>query len=514
LVLLLDGSQRLVQVVEEDGNYGAYLLPFLKGLLAGAPGVMLTVALTGDRAEQEGKLRELFDVCTVLAVEPMNDEAARALLEERGGGALVFSPAVAARVNALAGGHPRLLLLLGQALARILAAAQRNLVVGEHVDTAGVQLASEQIAAYTIVWADLPAKGKLALALLAELPAGATDEKMVEICHERQAPVLEEELRRIVLEQVRSGRIVERAEGGLDFAAGLLRAWIARHHPFSVAVAESRDFVGPYQVLSTLGEGGMGVVYKARDMIGGQVVALKVMAKHMLKSREAHKRFLREADLGMKLKHPGIVRMLARGEHAGHGYIAMEYLEGRTLRQRIKEGGAIGWKETAQIGVAVAEALGEVHRMGIVHRDVKTENVMLAVIGKREVPKLMDFGLAHRADMSQLTRTGKMMGTIAYVAPEQMAGSGDEASPSWDLYALGSVLYEMLVGDVPFSGRDTVAMFKAIAQEAPQKPSERGATVPEKMEALVLQLLAKQAEERPATAEEVAERLREIVLGI
>jgi serine/threonine-protein kinase len=290
------------------------------------------------------------------------------------------------------------------------------------------------------------------------------------------------------------------------FGAALLRAWIARHHPFSVAVAEAHDYVGPYQILATLGEGGMGIVYKAREMIGGQLVALKVMAKGLLHSREAQKRFLREAEVGLKLRHPHIVRIFARGEHAGHGYIAMEFLQGRTLRQKIKETGRLPWREVASIGAAIADALVAVHGLGIVHRDLKSDNVML--VGAGETPQLMDFGLAHRADLSALTRTGKMMGTLAYAPPEQIAG--EEAHASWDLYALGAVLYEALTGDVPFAGRATAALFRAIAQTPPEPPSARGAEVDPALEELVLKLLSKRAADRPASAEEVADALRVI----
>jgi serine/threonine protein kinase len=417
---------------------------------------------------------------------------------------------VAAKVHRAAGGHARLCALFGQRLAGVLAADKQNLVAAAHVARVADELAEEQIAAYTAIWASLPAKAKLVLSLVADVDDGATRERLVEIAQERQAPILEEELRRLVADQVKSGRLidVDAKDGRVGFVADLLRAWVRKHHPFSVAVAESRDYVGPYQILNPVGEGGMGMVYKARDMITNHVVALKVMAKNLLGNREAQKRFLREAELGMKLRHPNIVRIIARGEHAGHGYIAMEFVEGRTLRQKIKQGGAIKWREAALTVAAVADALAEVHTMGIVHRDMKSENIMLA--GKQETPKLMDFGLAHRADLSQLTRTGKLMGTMAYVAPEQVAG--EDASPSWDIYALGAVLYEALCGDVPFSGLSTVALFKAIAQTAPKRPSERGADVPKEIEDIVLKLLAKSAADRYASAADVAQALRDALL--
>jgi hypothetical protein len=340
LVLLLDHAERLTRLRETDEAYGAYLFPQLQALVSRSPGLMLCVALAGDREELLQHYRDLFVISTVEDVEPLGPVETLTLLRRRAKRWLVFSPEVAEVVHLETGGHPRTLELLGRAVARVASEAHRNLVREADVELGAALVQEEPLASYQEIWARLPPKSKLVLSLFADLPGGERLEEIVAVAQERQAPLLEEEVRRVLAELKRGYKL--REEGGrLDFAARLFRRWVARHHPFAASAQGWRSFVGPYQVLDTLGAGGMGVVYKARDLSTGRVCAVKVMAAHLAGDRDARRRFFREARLGMQLSHPNLVRILATGEHDGHGYIAMEYLEGETLSQRLAREGPL-----------------------------------------------------------------------------------------------------------------------------------------------------------------------------
>jgi serine/threonine-protein kinase len=261
--------------------------------------------------------------------------------------------------------------------------------------------------------------------------------------------------------------------------------------------------IGKYEVLERVGQGAMGVVYKARDVITKRLVALKVMARHLTNSDEARRRFSREATLTMRLNHPNIVRTLARGQHEGHAYIAFEYLEGETVRARIKRLGALPWPEAVRIVRLIADALADVHAHKIIHRDVKCANIIL--VGGDDTPKLTDFGLAYGTDLSVMTDAGHWVGTMAYMAPEQVAG--EAASPTWDLYGLGAVFYEMLTGTLPFAGLEPFAMMRAIAYDPVPPPSSLGIGLPSALETMVMRMLAKKVDERYPSARAVAEVL-------
>ena len=220
--------------------------------------------------------------------------------------------------------------------------------------------------------------------------------------------------------------------------------------------------LGPYEVQSPLGAGGMGEVYRARDIRLDRIVAIKVLASHLPSSPELKQRMEREARAISSLNHPHICHLYDIGSQDGIDYLVMEFLEGETLADRLRKG-ALPLNEILKIGIAVAEALAIAHRQGIVHRDLKPGNIMLTKGGA----KLMDFGLAKSAGtgipagssapllsaartmsqgspLSPLTTMGAMIGTIQYMSPEQIEGK--EADARSDLFALGAVLYEMVTG--------------------------------------------------------------------
>src|SRR6202046_1535830 len=242
--------------------------------------------------------------------------------------------------------------------------------------------------------------------------------------------------------------------------------------------------LGPYEIQSLLGAGGMGEVYRARDTRLDRTVAIKVLASHLSSSPELKQRMEREAKSISSLNHPCICQLYDLGSQNGTDYLVMEFLEGETLAGRLRKG-PLPLNEIYKIGIAVAEALAIAHRQGIVHRDLKPGNIMLTKGGA----KLMDFGLAKSAagglgsaassapllsaartmsqgsPVSPLTMAGTMVGTIEYMSPEQIEGKDADARS--DVFALGAVLYEMITGARPFEGKSQISVASAILDKGP-----------------------------------------------
>ena len=218
--------------------------------------------------------------------------------------------------------------------------------------------------------------------------------------------------------------------------------------------------ISHYKITEKLGEGGMGVVYKATDTELNRPVALKFLAPHLLRDEEGRKRFRREAQAAAALDHPNICTVYEIGQAEDQSFIAMAFLEGRTLSKRIADG-PLKLPEALSIAIQMGEGLEAAHDKGVVHRDIKPDNVML-MKGSRGLVKLMDFGLAQLAESSKLTREGTTLGTPIYMSPEQALGeSTDKRS---DVWALGVVLYEMVAGRPPFQGEVDQAVIYSIAK--------------------------------------------------
>ncbi|HTX69219.1 MAG TPA: protein kinase, partial [Thermoleophilia bacterium] len=260
---------------------------------------------------------------------------------------------------------------------------------------------------------------------------------------------------------------------------------------------------GRYRILSPLGSGGMADVYLAEDERLGRRVAVKVLKTRLAADDEFVERFRIEAQAAASLNHASIVGVYDRGTADGITYIAMEYVPGESLRQRLRRDGALSPDEAVQTALAVLSALGAAHGRRIVHRDVTSYNVMLAEDGRVVVT---DFGIARMGD-SALTRTGAMMGTSSYLSPEQAQGRpADERS---DLYSLGVVLYEMLTGRVPFRGETDVAVAMQHVRTAPPNPRTLTPGISEALAAVVMRALSKEPEDRFQTADEFAAALRQ-----
>jgi eukaryotic-like serine/threonine-protein kinase len=265
-----------------------------------------------------------------------------------------------------------------------------------------------------------------------------------------------------------------------------------------------------YDVVRPLGSGGMGEVYLARDRVLGRDVALKVLRKQYAGDDEFAERFKREAMSAASLSHPNIIQVYDRGEtEEGASYIAMEYVPGGTLKERILREGPLEAADAAGIGAQVAEALGAAHDRGMVHRDIKPQNVLLAARGGA---KVADFGIARAGSSATISRTGSVMGTAGYMSPEQALGK--PATPKSDLYSLGVVLYEALTGELPYTADNPIAVSMKHVNEPLRPPVQRNPRIPEGMNALVTKLLAKDPEDRYADADELADDLWRVNRGL
>jgi eukaryotic-like serine/threonine-protein kinase len=265
-------------------------------------------------------------------------------------------------------------------------------------------------------------------------------------------------------------------------------------------------FDGRYRILRKLGAGGMANVYLAEDEDLGRRVAIKILNDRYANDELFVERFRREAKSAAGLSHPNIVSIYDRGEAEGTYYIAMEVIEGRSLKELILTRGPLGIGQAIAYTLEALEALRFAHRHGIIHRDIKPHNIL---IGERL--KVTDFGIA-RAGASQMTEAGSIMGTAQYLSPEQARGAPVTASS--DLYSVGIVLYEMLTGKVPFTGDSAIEIAMKHLNEAPKPPSKARPEIPEQLDQVVLRALAKAPEDRYQTAEEFAEDLHRVEAGL
>jgi beta-lactam-binding protein with PASTA domain/tRNA A-37 threonylcarbamoyl transferase component Bud32 len=265
-------------------------------------------------------------------------------------------------------------------------------------------------------------------------------------------------------------------------------------------------FDGRYRIVRKLGSGGMANVYLAEDEDLGRRVAIKILNERYANDDLFIERFRREAKSAAALSHPNIVSVYDRGEAEGTYYIAMEVIEGRSLKELIMTRGPLPIAQAIAYTHEMLEALRFAHRHGIIHRDIKPHNIL---IGERL--KVTDFGIA-RAGASQMTEAGSIMGTAQYLSPEQARGAPVTASS--DLYSAAIVLYEMLTGKVPFTGDSAIEIAMKHLNDPPKPPSKIRPEIPEELDAVVLRALAKNPEDRYQTAEEFSEDLHRVEAGL
>ena len=268
--------------------------------------------------------------------------------------------------------------------------------------------------------------------------------------------------------------------------------------------------LGRYEIVGTLGHGAMATVFRARDTQLGRDVALKVMSMVHAARGGAGERFRREAHAVAALKHPAIVEIydFVSATDSEPSYIVVELISGPTLRTLLEErGGRFLPEIAALIALPLAEALGAAHEHGVIHRDVKPDNVMIETSGESSRVVLTDFGVAHITGMETMTATGALVGSPAYMSPEQ--SRGHEVTAAADLWSFGAMLYELVTGVVPFSGKDPFTMIAAIVRGTFRRPSQVVATVGPDFEAMIMRCLKASPAERYPSASALAADLRE-----
>ena len=314
----------------------------------------------------------------------------------------------------------------------------------------------------------------------------------------------------------------DQVTGGLTLSAGLD---LSRSRG-------NRDPVPGYEILGELGRGAMGVVYKARQLSLGRLTALKMILGGEQAGVDDRVRFRAEAEAAGSLRHPNIVQVYEIGEAGGLLFFSMEYIEGQTLKQRLR-----GTPQPARAAALLLETLARAadyaHRCGIVHRDLKPANVMLETVdlppcsglstqnmslptelaGLGLVPKITDFGLAKRVGDTLGTQTGQLLGTPTYMSPEQLAGQTGPAAPAVDLYALGCILYESLTGRPPLLDASLEALAARVQREEPIPPRRLQPRCPRDLETICLKCLEKQPARRYASAAELADDLARFLAG-
>jgi serine/threonine-protein kinase len=281
-----------------------------------------------------------------------------------------------------------------------------------------------------------------------------------------------------------------------------------------------------YELGDRLGSGGMSTVYQGVDKVLERTVAVKVLAEHLSDDDKFVARFRREALAVARLIHPNIVQVYDTGVDQGRHYIVMEYVEGRSVAQLLQRRGQLGSEVATAVGVQACAGLEYAHRQGIIHRDVKPGNLM--VIGgpagrptrggsAHEPPtdemtvKLTDFGIARAAEQTRLTQVGSVVGTAAYLAPEQ--ARGDEATPAADVYALGVVVYQMLTGRLPWEGSTLAELAVRRESESPLPPTSYDSTVPDTLAVAVLRALEGDVAGRYSSAKDLSAALRAGLAG-
>ena len=260
-----------------------------------------------------------------------------------------------------------------------------------------------------------------------------------------------------------------------------------------------------YDFVRKLGSGGMADVYLANDRLLGRQVAVKVLSSRFAHDEQFVERFRREASSAASLNHPNIVQIYDRGEAEGTYYIAMEYLEGRSLKEIIVEHAPLSPDFLTSISVQILEALRAAHSRDVIHRDIKPQNIIVDNDGR---VKVTDFGIARAGSVSTMTEAGSVLGTAHYLSPEQAQGQPVEAAS--DLYSLGVVMYEMATGKLPFDGDSPVSIAMQHVHAQPVPPRSIAPKIPENLEALILRSLGKLPTERYLTAQAMLDDLRRV----
>jgi serine/threonine-protein kinase len=256
--------------------------------------------------------------------------------------------------------------------------------------------------------------------------------------------------------------------------------------------------VGSYRIVEKIGEGGMGAVYRAVDEMLEREVAVKAIRPDLAREPQIVERFRAEAKILARVSHPAIATIYSFFHDSGELFLAMEFVRGRTLAEVLAAEGAMSWPRAVMLLCTALEGIEQAHRAGIIHRDLKPDNLMLTQAG---TIKVMDFGIARMAGTSHLTQTGLLVGTLRYIAPEQIRA--EEVDRRTDIYSLGAVLYQMITGRVPFDGPSDYAILKAQLEDPPPPPTSLAPAIPDWLDRAILRALEKDPAARFQTVEEM-----------
>ncbi len=313
-------------------------------------------------------------------------------------------------------------------------------------------------------------------------------------------------------ETINSGNAIDSEEAGSGLEVTLDSDADGPEHLASSATRAAKrvKYFGEYELLSEIARGGMGVVYKARQVKLNRIVALKMILSGEFAGSEAVQRFHSEAESAANLDHQGIVPIYEIGEHEGQHYFSMGFIDGPSLQGKLNAG-PMPAKEAARLCRKIAEAVAYAHSKNVIHRDLKPANVLIDGNGE---PKVTDFGLAKKVEGdSGLTRTGAVMGTPSYMPPEQALGQTDRIGPAADVYSLGAILYCMLTGRPPFQAANVVDTLKQVVDNEPITPRALDSKIPLDLETICLKCLEKSQPKRYASAEALVEDLTRYLDG-
>lgn len=270
----------------------------------------------------------------------------------------------------------------------------------------------------------------------------------------------------------------------------------------------NKIFGGRYEVLEQIGAGGMAIVYKARDVLLNRVVTIKVLREQFMADEDFIHRFRREAQSAASLSHPNIVSIYDVGKDGDTEYIVMEYVEGRNLKEIIRDYAPLSTEQSINLARQITSAIQNAHEHHIIHRDIKPHNILVTADG---VAKVTDFGIARAVSSATVTHTGDIIGSVHYLSPEQAKGL--QSNEQSDIYSLGIVLYELLTGRVPYDGETPIAIALKHLQEQPVLPSKINPQVDSEFEAVVMRAIAKSLDKRYLSAKDLLEDLNHIQAG-
>jgi serine/threonine-protein kinase len=270
----------------------------------------------------------------------------------------------------------------------------------------------------------------------------------------------------------------------------------------------SKIFGGRYEVLERIGAGGMAIVYKAKDVLLNRVVTIKVLREQFVTDEDFIRRFRREAQSAASLSHPNIVSVYDVGKEGDTEYIVMEYVEGRNLKEIIREYAPLSTDQSINLGRQITEAIQNAHEHHIIHRDIKPHNILVTADGHA---KVTDFGIARAVSSATVTHTGDIIGSVHYLSPEQAKGL--QSNEQSDIYSLGIVLYELITGKVPYDGETPITIALKHLQEQPVLPSKINPRVDKEFEAVIMRAIAKSPEQRYLSAKDLLADLSHIQAG-